>query len=170
MIHPSQNTLSKLREDVSEYMKTEITVMREVLANMYQEELALIMLDKSSLHQTLQERFPLIQRLSFLRTERMAVTEAIKHISLSPLQQEHTNGIFPVMEDLGCEIDYLSEQMLALIKSMNFQNTKNDTLTKQYELYTNYPSRISHLMPWHAPENKTVKQKVCIATYPMENP
>lgn len=170
MVHPSQNTLSKLREDVSEYMKTEITVMREVLANMYQEELALIMLDKSSLHQTLQERFPLIQRLSFLRTERMAVTEAIKHISLSPSQQEHSTSIFPVMEDLGCEIDYLSEQMLALIKSMNFQNTKNDTLTKKYELYTNYPSHISHLMPWHSPENKTVKRKACIATYPIEEP
>ena len=171
MINPLQETLRRLTNDVTEYMKKEISIMREVLGNMHQEEVALTMLDKNSLHKTLQERFFMVQTLSVLRNARMVATEAIKtfHIQ-SKIKQTSTNNMAYMMELQGCEIDYLSEQMLALIKSMNTQNCKNDTLTKRYELYTNYPGRLTHLMPWQSAEGKIIKSKATIATYPIQEP
>lgn len=171
MINPLQETLQRLTNDVTEYMKKEISIMREVLANMHQEEVALIMLDKNSLHKTLQDRFPMVETLSWLRNARMVATEAIRTLYIpSKTKETSTNNMAYMMELQGCEIDYLSEQMLALIKSMNTQNCKNDTLTKKYELYTNYPARLTHLMPWQPAEGKIIKSKASIATYPIQEP
>ena len=171
MINPLQDTLEKLTNDVTGYMKKEISIMREVLANMHQEEVALITLDKNSLHKTLQDRFPMVQTLSVLRKDRMMAIEAMRTLYISSKPKEiATNKMADMMELQGCEIDYLSEQMLALIKSMNTQNCKNDSLTKKYELYTNYPARLTHLMPWQPAEGKIIKSKASIATYPIQEP
>ena len=161
----------KVKEELTECMKKEIRLMREVFANMHQEEIALIMLDKNSWNHTLQDRFSLLQTLSSLRTSRLIMTCAIEKM-LAPYTGKKVplEQILPGLEEEGCEILYLSEQILALIGRMNDQHLKNENLLKNYEIYANSPALFRNGISMERDGLKPVKCKAAIATYPFEHP
>ena len=161
----------KVKQELTECMKKEIRLMREVFANMHQEELALIMLDRNSWNKTLQDRFSLLQSLSSLRNFRLTITGEIENLLSSsngkkvPLEQ-----ILPGLEEEGCEILYLSDQILALIGRMNDQHTKNENLLKNYEIYANSPALFQKGISIERDGIKPVKCKAAVATYPFHHP
>jgi hypothetical protein len=161
--------ITSLKQELKECMKKEIGLMREVLANMHQEEVALIMFDKSGWTRTLQERFPLMQDLSSLRLKR---DETVK-IMMNHFQMHHEEKkipmekIFPSNHEDSCEILYLSDQILALVARMNAQNTKNEVLTKKYDLYA--PHVQNAFNEWTRDPFPSRKIKTSLATIPQEN-
>jgi hypothetical protein len=161
--------ITSLKQELRECMKKEIGLMREVLANMHQEEVALIMFDKNGWIRTLQERFPLVQGLSILRLKR---DETVK-IMMSYIQVNHEEQkipmekIFPSSHEDSCEILYLSDQILALVAKMNMQHTKNEVLTKKYDLYA--PHVQNTIKEWTRAPFPKGKIKASVATIPQEN-
>lgn len=161
----------KVKEELTECMKKEIRLMREVFANMHQEEIALIMLDRNCWNQTLQDRFSLLQTLSSLRSCRLRVTGEIEQmLSPSTGKKVPLEQILPGLEEEGCEILYLSDQILALIGRMNDQHTKNENLLKNYEIYANSPALFRNGISLERDVVKPGKCKAAIATYPFEHP
>lgn len=164
--------LIKLQEELTSYMKKEIGLMREVLANMHQEEVALVMFDRKSLNQTLQERFPLVQRLSSLRLSRLETTHIIENL-LSPSSTRKKlpiEQILPEHQQESCELLYLTEQIVALVERMNVQSTKNESLMKNYEIFSNSPAHFRQGIPLHNEEAKKGNRKASVATYPHKEP
>jgi hypothetical protein len=161
----------KVKEELTECMKKEIRLMREVFANMHQEEIALIMLDRNSWNHTLQDRFSLLQALSFLRNFRLTVTcEIEKMLASSTGKKVPLEQILPGLEEEGCEILYLSEQILALIGRMNDQHMKNENLLKKYEIYANSPAMFRNGISVERDGLQPLKCKAAVATYPFKQP
>lgn len=159
----------KLQEELTACMKKEVGLMREVLANMHQEEVSLIMFDRTGWTHTMQDRFPLIQRLSSLRKSRLETTQSMEDI-LSSGKKMPLEKILPESQQESCEIFYLSDQILALTERMNIQHTKNESLMKNYELYINSPAHFHQGIPFSRDEGKKPKCKAAVATYPTKEP
>ena len=161
----------KVKEELTECMKKEIRLMREVFANMHQEELALVMLDRNSWNQTLQDRFSLLQALGSLRSSRLIMTGEIeKLLAPSTGKKVPLEQILPRLEEEGCEILSLSDQILTLIGRMNDQHTKNENLLKNYEIYANSPALFRNGISMERNGLKPVKCKAAVATFPFKQP
>ncbi|MGE5195771.1 MAG: hypothetical protein ACM3JI_00395 [Anaerolineae bacterium] len=135
-------------------MQKEIGIMREVLANMHQEELALLMSDKDGWNQVMQQRGSLIERLGILRLERQEAAKKIENLLSSSKKLE------------SCEIFSLRDQLLAIVERMNRQNNRNEMLFNQLGSHLGYASPIefsNQMIPETAP--KTFKRKTFLATY-----
>lgn len=138
-------------------MQKEISMMREILSNMQQEELSLQHGDQSNWNHVVQLRAEMIERLVFFRTERMEATEMLKQLT-SP-----SKLIFSLDDEATCELFWMRDQMSALLEKMNLQNTRNQNL---------YPSSFqphahAHAMPHMPLEAPQVQRKKgTVATYP----
>jgi uncharacterized protein YjfI (DUF2170 family) len=147
-------------------MQKEISIMRELLANMHQEELSLLMCDKEALNLVLQERSLMVQRLSVLRSSRIEATQKFKQIALSlqkivPLSEE---GFLPCSEEESCELLSLRDQLMALIERMNVQQARNEILAEQMQHRPDasaYPSS----RPLEQAKESRNKKRISIATY-----
>lgn len=161
----SQNVESaQIKKTIVENMKREISLMREVLSNMHQEEKALMIFDRARWNQTLQDRFPLVQTLSQLREERRVKIEQIKTGQNMPIEK-----LLPTADEDSCQIMNLSDQLLTLIEKTNLQFMKNERLMKDYLLHEGsrtYPLYMED--PYRQVQKKNVK--ATIATYPLEKP
>lgn len=165
------NTIGELKNQITESLKTEIFLMREVLANMQQEEIAITLLDKHSLNKTLQERFPLIEKLSTLRTIRVETCKNIQQLSCKgpdgkflPIEQ-----IFPSLTEDGMEVDFLSDQITALIEKINSQNSKNSLLMEKYDTMVSYRNSLSSLTPNPHAGLQPKKHSVTVAVLSRKN-
>lgn len=145
-------------------LQKEVHLMREILANMHEEELSLLLNDKGSWNQVMQHRFGLIERLSTLRIERMEATQRIEDLAQPdsntkrPLSLEE---ILPVDEVISCEILSLRDQVLALIERMNKQNSRNEHLFKYAEYWHQNP----HMYARGPVPEERAKRKAAVATY-----
>jgi len=108
-------------------MQKEIAMMREILANMHQEEISLLMQDKDALDQVLQERSFMVERLGIFRKERILTSEKIEHLILPPLEKD-------------CEVVAMGEQIAALTERMNFQKCRNENLLSELKKLGRLPS------------------------------
>src|SRR5271156_942422 len=102
-----------LHEQLKEALQKEVNIMRELLANMHQEELSLLLNDQGSLHELLEQRSRIIERLSTLRMTRIEATEKIEKI----IAHENTptmESLLPFDEDASTQILSLREQLMAL--------------------------------------------------------
>jgi hypothetical protein len=165
------NIIGELKNQVTESLKTEIFLMREVLANMQQEEIAITLLDKHSLNKTLQDRFPLIEKLSTLRTNRIETCKNIQQLSckgsdgkILPMEQ-----IFPSITEDGMEVDFLSDQITTLIEKINSQNTKNSLLMEKYDALGTNRSSPSSIRPNTYSELKAKNYSVTVAVLSKKN-
>ena len=70
----------KAHDQLKISMQREIGIMREILANMHQEEHSLLMSDRGSWNHVMQERSVLIERLSYFRVERLEATKKIEEM------------------------------------------------------------------------------------------
>lgn len=132
-------------EDLQVLLKKEISAMREVLANMHQEELSLMLGDQNTLRLILDERSKLLAALSDLRLARIEISKKIE-----------TGGDLTA----HCEILSLRDQILALIERMNFQNLRNVFLFNQGVRPSELPR------PSSSAEPQRPKKKGLLATYP----
>ena len=110
-------------DQLKDSMQREIGIMREVLANMLQEELSIQLNDEGGLDQILSERSLMIERLGTLRQARLQATKKLEELGATQ------NGGKLLADDVNnCEILSLSEQIMALTERMNAQNCRNNLL------------------------------------------
>lgn len=143
-------------------MKKEIEAMREILANMHQEELSLLLNDRKTWAQVMEERAALIARLSNLRNSRLQATEKLEELAFPQGKPVEIllEQILPPEDATTCETLFLRDQMMALVDRMNLQSNRN-------ELLSNLPENQQH--PSQAevqPTSKPKKGKISIATLP----
>lgn len=120
-------------------MQQEIHLMRELLANMHQEELILQHQDKGTWDRIMNERAGMIERLGSLREERLHASKQFeKHAAI-----EDSDTI---------EIFSLRDQLMALAERMNALKCQNEHLSQQ-----------SSYMP--LPQAQKAKRKSSVATY-----
>jgi flagellar biosynthesis/type III secretory pathway chaperone len=140
-------------------MKQEIGAMREMLANMRQEEVCLLAGDKTAWNNLMIERSSLLARLYELRSQRFQATELLESIAKdTEISFEH---LLCLDDEDGCEIFTMREQLTALVEKMNQQNLRNSSLEgREYSL-----AKEKHSFPQSAVES-VKKAKTTIATYP----
>lgn len=159
--HPAWN---ESHETLRNSLQKEIHLMREILANMHEEELSLLLNDKGSWNQVMQNRFNLIERLSVLRQDRILATQKVESLAKSltntplPLPLEK---ILPMDDVTSCEILSLRDQLFALIERMNKQNGRNDYLFYHVEHSSQYPGSYGQLAPIR---EERPKRKAAVAT------
>lgn len=104
--------------------------MRDLLANLHQEELSLMMHDRASWNKVMEERAHIMEYLSSWRTMRMeALTKLSKYFKQEPVLEE----LLPSQDENSCEVLSLRDQIVALMERMNNQNLRNQALYKQVE-------------------------------------
>ncbi|MBM3207044.1 MAG: flagellar protein FlgN [Chlamydiae bacterium] len=159
------HTINELKDQITESLKKEIYLMREVLANMQQEEVAITLLDKNSLNKTLQDRFPLIQKLSNLRIDRVETCKNIQNLACKTTDGKFLpiEKIFPIFNEDGLEVDFLSEQVKSLIEKINYQNSKNDLLMRKYETLSSNHHFLSNFSQNFQPNNQKSKSSFTVA-------
>ncbi len=155
---------TKLHEKLQISMKQEIGAMREMLANMHQEELSLISQDKNSWTKIMQERSILLERLCELRSMRLITTKELKSMadgqsSRAPASLE---SLFSPEDLNSCEIFSMRDQLMALMERMNQQNVRNQNLEGQRYHSTELDGPASSL------PSKNRKLKAILATYPLK--
>ena len=164
---PQKNdSLNSVHEELKTTMKKEVHLMREILANMHQEEVALLLNDKGSWNHVMQQRYYLVERLSDFRAARVKATSKLEkivcqdsHLSCPSLEQ-----LLPSESEESCEILSLSDQIVALAERMNSQNFRNTGLVHQIEHQLSIPHETRHY-PMQHQEELRAKKKVSIATY-----
>jgi hypothetical protein len=140
-----------LHTQLQQTLQKEVSMMRELLANMHQEELSLLLNDHGTLSQLLHERTLLVDRLSSLRTTRLNTAEKIEKITGTQSPEQ----MFPLEEESSMEILSLRDQLMALTEQMNRQKNQNQYLT-------DHPAEAKLA----APQNATrAKRKASVATY-----
>lgn len=139
-------------EHLKTFMQKEVGMMREILANMHQEELSLLLHDQRSWTQVMQDRSLMIERLSKFRLERLKVTETLEKSAAYLLE--------------SCEILTLRDQILALLDRMNSQHSRNEQLLEQTLLHSRFDMPpTSYCDPRLKPLAQGAKRKASVATY-----
>ena len=129
-------------------MKREIETMREILANMHEEEMSLIRKDKNSWSLVMQKRTHLLAQLNDVRKVRLEATQKLESLAGGNLEKS-----LLATDENSCETLFLRDQMLALIDRLNLQNSCNEALFYIFN---------AKLQPVPEP----VKAKTSIATIP----
>ena len=136
-------------------MKKEIEVMREILANMHQEEYFLLSNDKISKDHVVEERSLLLKRFHDIRNIRLSVTETLEELSF-PNSNAQNISLEECLRGEGedsCETLFLRDQLVAIFNRMTMQNSRNQLLSK-----LGLHQQLSALQP--------VKKKIIIETMP----
>ncbi len=112
-----QKNFEQEEENLIALMQKEIALMREVLANMHEEEISLRMNDKHVWTKVLCQRAEILRLLSPLREKRIEASKGFK----KEVEMDHF------------EILTMRDQLMALIEKMNQQNATNESLYKGSE-------------------------------------
>ncbi len=154
-----ENLWQEIHDQLQISMKKEILTMRELLANMHQEEISLLGNDIKSLEQILHERSELIQRLGNLRSIRITVTNKLSKLASTEDTIATFDEIFSSSETLDCEMLLLRDQILALTDKMNSQLKQNQNLSTRVQNHSMHE-------PTRLPEMTAKPRKNAIITYP----
>ena len=138
---------------IARLMAREVILSREILANMRQEEDALLIHDENALRQIMSKRDAPLQELMTVREERI---ESVKQLAFMTY---HLKGRQNIKEepltvdnlldgpgDDGCEVLILRDQLIALIEKMNLQNSSNLQLSNHHHEYAKALNE--HLDSW----------------------
>lgn len=131
-------TKGEIQEKLKKSMKKEVSLMREVLANMQEEEQAIILNEMEILQQVMKKREPLLCFMMQLRDTRV---KEMKNLACSIGLDRVSESLFEKKEDLdqlldtscstNCEILSMRDQILSLLEKMNAQNLRNNYLLKK---------------------------------------
>lgn len=122
-----------LHVELKTTMQKEISLMRELLANLHQEELSQMLQDSGTYNQLMAQRFDMIERLSSLRILRNETTKQILCILEIEKKPAAVEQILPDNEEISCEILNLRDQLMALTEKMNRQQSRNQHLNAHPE-------------------------------------
>lgn len=113
-------------------MKQEIDIMREILANMHQEEYFLLSHDKVSCNHVIEERSLLLGRFNEIRKNRLYATEILEDLAFPDTDPEMISlaDCLNQTDEQSCETLFLRDQLLAIYDRMTMQNARNQLLTK----------------------------------------
>jgi hypothetical protein len=137
-------------------LSSEIRSMREVLASLHQEELALLHGEESRWAQVMQERSELVVTLANQREVRMQATTELTKCAISLGKKE----LLPHSEESSCSILSKLDQHTALLERINLQNCRNEALFYQKKQKKGAPLVCTYPHPLHR-----VRKKVRVATY-----
>lgn len=143
-----------LHEQLCEALQKEVSMMRELLANMHQEELSLLLNDQGTLHELREQRCAIVERLNVFRSSRIDATEKIERIVARDTSPT-TELVLPPEEEISTQILSLRDQLMALTEQMNRQQTQNQYLTEHPD---HTRAVASQTMP-------RPKRKASVATY-----
>jgi len=151
-------SITEAQTDLIAQMQHEIRLMREILANMHEEQEAILETFKEKLVAIMQARKELFNELVKVRTLRMNSVQTLATL----LSQGNGERLFSEKEGLttllandsdeACEILSLRDQMVALVEKMNEQNCRNSDLVKHQIVYPNQSQRTP---PKHLRKPKT---------------
>jgi hypothetical protein len=113
--------------DLRRMMEMEIDTMREILANMHQEEVSLVQKDKATWSHVIQERSNLMEKLGDLREKRLSTTEELKKIFF-PQGSVDTIAFEDIIPLENCDLLILRDQITALIDRLHLQHSRNEAL------------------------------------------
>lgn len=150
-----------IHNKLQESLKKEVETMRELLANMRQEEISLLTNDRTSWNHVMEQRAQLIAKLSDLRTVRIQSVKQLEAITFPTGKPEEVplEELLPSDDENSCETLSLRDQMMALIDRMNLQLSRNEMLSHVTREQT---------QPQPQPMPQEHKKKISIATYPPE--
>jgi hypothetical protein len=145
-------------------MQNEIRLMRELLANMHEEELVLLLNDNPGWTQVVQKRVSMLQSLKHLRGQREVTTKNIEGLVFSQGKKQiiGVSDLLPSEEEITCEILSLSDQLVALMEKINYQNTRNEMLFLRTPHNAHLPDPST---PMADPMLQPAKRKSSVATY-----
>lgn len=117
-------TWQTLHDELKALLTKEVYLMRELLANMHQEELSLLFHEEGFLKQMLDERSYIVKQLGEVRQERLKKTEEIETMATTCT----LDAILPPQEDISAAILSLRDQLMALTEQMNRQQSATQRL------------------------------------------
>ncbi len=145
-----------LHEQLKGTLQKEVNIMRELLANLHQEELSRVFRDEGSLNQVLQQRSQIVDRLSSLRISRIKTTEMIEQIVATKEEHPSVDQILPPQEEMSTEILSLRDQLMALTEQLNRQQSYNQYIIEHPEQLRSHQQQLEAARP---------KKKAIVATY-----
>lgn len=129
--------VAEIQANVTDLLKREVVLMREILSNMLEEESAFIEKDPKALQDVMIKRDAPLQALMKVREERSEKIREFLHL-LDPQEKSvSTKNLISLMDAKGlesCEVSVLQDQLIALIEKMNIQHSSNDNLMMQTSL------------------------------------
>lgn len=155
MEQSNQENWQALHVSLRDDLQREIYLTRELLSNMHQEEVSLMLHDAGSLHQILQQRSEMLEKLSAIRLHRQETTDKIEKIASVNHKHPSLEEILPPNDEMSTEILSLTDQLMALTEKIHRQHTQNQHLTE-------HPDHYPALQP--SPEPRA-KRKASLATY-----
>ncbi len=109
-------------------MQQELSISRDLLGNMHQEELSLIIQDQPSWNRVMIHRSQMLERLKTLRLQRVETTqEIVKTLGLKEANCD-LEKLLPLNEEISYEIFNIRDQLIALTERMNHQQNLNHHL------------------------------------------
>lgn len=153
--HPTieKNSISELQEQVIKLMSREVALSREILANLYEEEAALILHNDQALQRILSLRDQPLQELMEIREERIDKVKEFaslifkKNQAIDPEKKENSSqSLLETIDVEECEVLVLRDQLITLIEKMNLQNCSNLHIVEHYKDYANLLNE--HLDEW----------------------
>ncbi|MDN3506129.1 MAG: hypothetical protein P0S96_02765 [Simkaniaceae bacterium] len=137
-------------------LEKEIHSMREVLASLHQEELALLEGNEKAFIRIMRQRSSLVVGLIKERTDRMEATALLTKCCVLLGKTE----MLPHSDELSCQILTKLDQIVALLERTNLQNCRNEALFHQKRETKNEPLLCKYPHPLHR-----VRRKMRVATY-----
>lgn len=156
----SKQKWEKAHRSLNTALKKEIHLMREILANLHQEELSLLENDSKRWDHIMDERSQMVMQLKTLRSKRVDITTTLEKLAIQLEKKE----LFPLSEESSCELLTKLDQMIALMERINLQNCRNDALFDQSRSKKNLPLYCLYPHPLHQPQR--IRRKTAVATYP----
>ena len=120
----------QLHKSLQEALKKEVDTMREILANLHQEELCLVMNDQGSFNRLLQERDSLMTKLNSFKKNRIDIFHALRASlpETTGIKIEAPEDLACVLKEESCETLLLKDQQKAIIERINLQSSRNKAL------------------------------------------
>lgn len=152
----SKQKWDKTQLELNAILKKEIELMREVLANLHEEELSLLERDLKKWATIMDTRSELVMQLLSLRQKKTVTITTLEKLALLLSKKE----ILPAQEESSCEILSQLDQLLALLERTNLQNCRNDALFDQAKKKEELPLYCSYPHPLHQPKRASKKTSI----------
>lgn len=130
MDHENNPLWNEIHKTFQEAMKKEIETMREILANLHQEELSLVLNDKITLDRVMKERTVLVNKLELFKKNRIEALLKLKALYPSAENKDSDSlkeMICPANEEC-CETLFLRDQHTAIFERIHLQSSRNKLL------------------------------------------
>lgn len=136
--------------DLQRALEKEIHLMREILASLHQEELALLEQDFKRFGEVMEARSDLVVEVRDQRNQRMDLTCALTKLGV---EQQRSELLLPE-EESSCTTLTKLDQLIALADRTNLQNCRNEALFEQARQQESLPLHCPFPHPLHAKKRR----------------